>query len=91
MIEAEQTEHGKTTRNDRLIAVAASSHNHGDVRTLDQIGDSLISEIEHFFISYNLIKGKKFVPLERVGVRRAKEVVSEGVKQFEEKHPSRME
>src|SRR5215212_1303855 len=38
VIEAEQTERdGETTRNDRLIAVAADSHTHGDVRSLSDL------------------------------------------------------
>src|SRR6476659_4407599 len=41
VIQAEQTGNdGKTERNDRLIAVAAESHNHRDVHSLDKISDS---------------------------------------------------
>jgi inorganic pyrophosphatase len=80
VIEAVQTERdGKTERNDRLIAVAAESHNHADVRSLNQLGDSLVTEIEHFFISYNEIKGKAFKPVGRHGPRRATTLVKEGV------------
>src|SRR3712207_70105 len=35
VIEAEQTEKGKTTRNDRLITVAENSRNHRELRSLD--------------------------------------------------------
>src|SRR3954467_1673205 len=37
IIEAEQTEDGKTTRNDRLIAVAANARDHKDLQSLDQL------------------------------------------------------
>src|SRR5438552_13428760 len=85
VIQAEQTEKdGKTERNDRLIAVAAESHNHHDVRSLDQVSDSLLAEIEHFFISYNEIKGKQFKPDGRHGPDRAKALVREGVERFEQ-------
>jgi inorganic pyrophosphatase len=79
VIEAEQTERdGTTVRNDRLVAVATDSHNHEHVRELEQLGESLLKEIEHFFVSYNEIKGKRFRPLRRAGRERAEALVREG-------------
>ena len=64
VIEAEQTERdGTTTRNDRLVAVAADSHNHSDINSLHGLNEHLVEEIEHFFVSYNTIAGKKFKPI----------------------------
>jgi inorganic pyrophosphatase len=83
VIEAEQTERdGETTRNDRLIGVAADSHLHMRVRTLKALGTTLLEEIEHFFVSYNQIKGKKFKPLGRFSPVRARELVEEGMERF---------
>ncbi len=79
LIEAEQTEQGETTRNDRLIAVAANSRSHRDVHSLAQINANRVDEIEHFFVSYNAIKGKQFTPLGRFGPDRARRVVEAGV------------
>jgi len=80
VIEAEQTERdGETMRNDRLIAVAADSHTHREVRSLEQVSDNLIKEIEHFFVSYNQVKGKEFKPLGRFGPDRAKQLVDEAI------------
>ena len=79
VIEAEQIEEGETERNDRLIAVAAESRNHRDVRSLDQLNENLLSEIEHFFVSYNEMKGKEFKPLGRGGPGRARELIEEGI------------
>ncbi len=82
VIEAEQTERdGETGRNDRLIAVAANSHAHKEVRSLDDIAESLVDEIEHFFVSYNEIKGKVFKPLGRYGPHRARQLVERGIQQ----------
>lgn len=82
-IEAEQTERdGETTRNDRLIGVAAESRLHKGVRTLNALGDALLDEIEHFFVSYNDFKGKRFNPLGRFGPRKAAALVEEGMKEF---------
>ena len=83
VIEAEQTERdGETERNDRLVGVAADSRLHTRVRTLKALGTTLLEEIEHFFVSYNQVKGKEFKPLARSGPERARELVEEGMKQF---------
>jgi inorganic pyrophosphatase len=78
VIEAEQTEGGKTERNDRLIAVFAKSHAYQEVRSLKEVRDGLLDEIEHFFISYNALKGKEFQPLGRRGPRTAEKLVHAG-------------
>ena len=79
VIEAEQTEEGETTRNDRLIAVSTRSRNHHDVREIDQLNPNLVGEIEHFFVSYNMAKDKVFKSLGRHGAARARQVVDEAV------------
>lgn len=86
VIEADQTEReGETTRNDRLIAVAADSHTHKGIRTLSDLSSNLLDEIEHFFISYNEIKGKKFKPLGRFGPVKAARLIEEGAQLFRRK------
>jgi inorganic pyrophosphatase len=83
VVEAEQTERdGETTRHDRLIGVSAESRLLARVRTLEHLGPDLLEEIEHFFVSYNQIKGKVFNPLGRFGPRKAREIVEEGMKSF---------
>ena len=75
VIEAEQTEKGETERNDRLIAVAAKSRTHADLKSIMDLNPNLLNEIEHFFVSYNEVKGKKFKPLGRFGPDRARKLV----------------
>jgi inorganic pyrophosphatase len=76
VIEATQKEKdGKSERNDRLIAVAAESHTHSAIKSLADLESNLLNEIEHFFISYNQMRGKKFKPLGRYGPKRAKRLV----------------
>ena len=80
VIEAEQTEKdGKRERNDRLIAVAADSHTHSDVKSINDLNETLVEQIEHFFVSYNQAKGKEFKPLGRFGARKAKSLVEEAI------------
>ena len=83
VIEAEQTERtGETMRNDRLIAVAEDSITHRSLKSLGKLDENLLEQIEHFFVSYNAVKGKQFKPLGRFGPVRARRLIEEGVKQF---------
>jgi len=79
VIEAEQEDGGKAIRNDRLIAVASESRDHADVRKLDDLSSSLLGEIEHFFVSYNAARGRRFTPKKRSGSRRAMTLLQEGI------------
>lgn len=81
VIEAEQIEGNKKERNDRLIAVSIASRRHAEIRKLEDLSQTLVKEIEHFFISYNAVKGKEFLPLGRHGPQRALELVREGVRE----------
>jgi inorganic pyrophosphatase len=80
VIEAEQRENGKSERNDRLVAVAAKSHTHGSLGSLTKVDPKLIDEIEHFFISYNDARGKKFKPKARKGPTVARRLVKKQTK-----------
>lgn len=77
VIEAEQTEDGETERNDRLLAVAAGSRTHGTYKALDDVDGKLLEEIEHFFKSYNQVKGKEFRVVGRGGPERARELIEQ--------------
>ena len=81
-IEAEQTERdGATMRNDRLIAVAARDPLYEEVHTLDDLSDHLVRQIEHFFASYNDIKGMRFRPIGRAGPDRTRELIQAATRQ----------
>jgi inorganic pyrophosphatase len=85
-IEADQTERdGETMRNDRLIAVASHCQLHRDIRSLGDLNHGLVDEIEHFFVSYNNIKGKQFRPRERSGPERALGLVQNGQTRLQER------
>jgi inorganic pyrophosphatase len=81
VIEATQTERdGETMRNDRLIAVAEKCQLHRDVKSLEDLNDTVVKEIEHFFVSYNDARGKKFKPRGHFGATRAENLVKAGMK-----------
>lgn len=75
VIETEQTEDGQTTRNDRLIAVAADSRNHSHARFVGNLNSNLVHEIERFFISCNETKRKKFTVVGRSGPEVARALI----------------
>jgi inorganic pyrophosphatase len=82
VIEAEQTEDGKTERNDRLVAVAAEAHDYRELESLKDVSQHLLEEIEHFFESYNELRGKQFKLLKHRGPKQAwkllKKTISKG-------------
>lgn len=83
VLEAEQTEKdGKTVRNDRLLGVVETPANPPEYRSLDELNQHAVDEIEHFFLSYNAMEGKRFRPVGRHGPDRAERLVEEGMRQF---------
>ena len=79
VIEAEQTEEGRTVRNDRLISVASKSLTHRSLQEVVDLSPDLLGQIEHFFTSYNAAKGKAFEPTGRFGRQRALTLVQDGI------------
>jgi inorganic pyrophosphatase len=60
IINAQQTENGKTETNDRLLGVAVHSYNHEGLNSIEDMSKTLLDQLEAFFISYNKQRGKKF-------------------------------
>jgi inorganic pyrophosphatase len=85
VIEADQIEDGKRTKNDRLIAVAVHSYSHEDVQSINEVSPSLLDQLEEFFVSYNKSRGKKFKVKGRHGPKRAAELLDAGRAVFEKK------
>lgn len=80
VIEAHQTERdGRVDRNDRIIAVSVKSREYKDVRAPEHLPRSLLGEIEHFFVSYNEVKGKKFQVLGTFGADRARQAIEKSL------------
>ena len=82
VIEAKQTEKGKTTRNDRLIAVSADSRVHEKLKAITDLDSALLDEIEHFFVSYNAAQGRRFKPGGRLGAKRAEQLLNRAIANF---------
>ncbi|HZR28030.1 MAG TPA: inorganic diphosphatase [Terriglobales bacterium] len=52
VIEGEQTENGKTERNDRRVAVARENHTHSGLKRIADLNSKLLDEICRFFVHY---------------------------------------
>ena len=80
VIEAEQTEHGETKRNDRLLAVPIEIKSgkppSGVSAGLDDHLDPKVARnIGKFFVVYNELQGKRFRPLRYAGPERAEALI----------------
>jgi len=83
-IVAEQTQEGRTDRNDRLIGAADKSRLYRDLEALEELPNHVLEEIEHFFVSYNEERGRDFRVIGRAGPERARRLVQVGVRRFRE-------
>jgi inorganic pyrophosphatase len=74
VIEAEQTTKNETVRNDRLIGLIETKHNPPSFTSLDELTESQLTEIEHFFVSYNEVEEKEFTIIGRGGPEKAEKL-----------------
>jgi inorganic pyrophosphatase len=60
VIEAEEVEHGKSGRNDRLIAAAAVSHLYASVKSVADLDNDFIDNLIQFWTNKDRLEGKVF-------------------------------
>jgi inorganic pyrophosphatase len=82
VMEAEQTQDGRTFRNDRLVGAAAVSREYRQVSTLQDVPTHLLEELERFFVFYNEDRGRVFEVLGRFGPERARKLLEAGERRF---------
>lgn len=75
VMEIEQTERGKSFRNDRLIAVSETSQLYANLKTLDDIPRQALTEIDEFFTNYHRLQGKQSRTLAMKDAAAAKKLV----------------
>lgn len=78
ILEAEQKDGGKTIRNDRLLAVAASSERYARCRHRKDVDDTVLTRIADFFAFYHREQGKTFTPLGWKGAKAAHRALEAG-------------
>ena len=86
VIEGEQTKKGKKMRNDRLLAVAESSHTHSNVCSIKDLNDDLLREIEKFFVNYLELTGEEYSIIGIRGPAAARRRIKESMREKQHKH-----
>lgn len=80
VIKAEQTQEGKQSRNDRLIAVAEASVLYSGVHEISDLEAAVLKQIEDFFVNYQKVRDIQYKITAREGSQSAGEVL-EGARQ----------
>lgn len=60
VIEGEQVEGKKRTRNDRLLAVAEANHQYANIKSIKDLPGQFLKELEEFFVNYHRQEGKEY-------------------------------
>jgi len=81
-ITAIQSEGNSHIRNDRLLAVIANRSTPPKVQSINQLDDSVLSEVEKFFIAYNAQHGRVFRPEGRVDASEAGALLDNAIELF---------
>jgi inorganic pyrophosphatase len=81
VLEAEQSEKGESTRNDRLVAALVTPYNPAELASRLDLGAPRLSEIK-FFVSYNGQDGRTFRVIARQGPAIAERLLDEGIRKF---------
>ena len=83
VIEGEQTvPKMDSVRNDRLVAVAETTHMYAKLKRLKDLPKQALKEIEEFFVNYHRLEGKKYKLLGRKGEKTAMDLIEKAQKAF---------
>jgi len=80
VIEGEQIDGKKKTRNDRLVAIAEANHAYANVRKLKDLPDKWITQLQDFFVNYHKLEGKTYHLLGCKGIDVAFELLQKARK-----------
>jgi inorganic pyrophosphatase len=81
----ESEENGKSEKNDRLIGVADACELFKDVDDLKDSPDTVVEQIEHFFVGYKREEGDDMRSLGREGPERAEKLFRKGQRRYSRK------
>jgi inorganic pyrophosphatase len=77
-LKAEQTErNGDKVRNDRFIGIPDVSQLFSEIRSLEELPQTITSQLDAFFKNYNEQAGKKFKVTARLSARQAAKLLSQ--------------
>jgi inorganic pyrophosphatase len=78
VIEGEQENKKKATRNDRIVAVDMENHQWAHIEHVDDLGKLFVNELEEFFVNFHNLEGKKYRILDVRGPGQARRCVEAG-------------
>lgn len=84
VIHAEQTENGKTYRNDRLVGALMDEESPKEFLK-ERLDDRQVAEVQFFFATYNHFSGKEFRVLGTGSAEQATQLVRAGEERFHQK------
>ena len=80
VIEGEQIDGKKRTRNDRLVAVADANHMYAMVREVSDLPKQFLRELQEFFVNYHQLQGKEYKLLGCKGIAEAETLIQKAQK-----------
>lgn len=60
IIEGEQVDGKKATRNDRLVAIAQANHIYANIKKLNDLPKHFLRELQDFFVDYHKLEDKQY-------------------------------
>jgi inorganic pyrophosphatase len=84
VIKAEQTEGGRTYRNDRLVGRLALSVSYEHASHIDDLGARFAEHLGQWFTNYNMLKGKGFRVLGIAGPEEAVRLIEAAARRRED-------
>jgi inorganic pyrophosphatase len=85
IIEGEQKDGKKKTRNDRIVAVEQDNHSYAALEHIDDLGKPFVKELEKFFVNYHELSGTQYKVLNLRGPREARRRIDECRKAYRKK------
>jgi inorganic pyrophosphatase len=80
IIEGEQIDGKKRTRNDRLLAIADADHSYNYVKTWKDLPNQFLRELQDFFVNYHRLEGKEYKLLGCKGAQAALSLIHKAQK-----------
>jgi inorganic pyrophosphatase len=73
---AEQSVKKKIIRNGRFLAIPVHAKSFSNIKSIEELPQQMMEELEQFFVTYNEIEGKKFKPIERLKAKDAFKLIN---------------
>jgi inorganic pyrophosphatase len=80
VIEGEQLDGKKRTRNDRIVAIEQENHSYAKVKRVGELGKKFVKELEVFFVNYHEQIGLKYKILDVRGPNEAWRRIRSGMR-----------